>query len=111
MDAQGEQKGRASRKAIRFPVSFDVELSWRDQKMGALVHDISCGGMMISAHNLPSENCPMIIRAIGLNACGHLVWKTENLAGVAFDDPIDPLAVFRDNSPSYKSARPTRSAP
>ena len=111
MDARTEQEARASRKGTRFPVSFDVELIWGGEKMRALVHDISCGGIMISGQNLPPENCPVAIHAIGLEAHGRLVWRTECLAGVAFDDPIDPLAIFRNNSPLYKGVRRTRGVP
>ena len=88
---------RDSRSALRFPTKLEAVLRIGRERMPIVIGDLSRTGALVCGPMLPLRGQRVALVARGLEVSATVVWSAEDSCGLSFHDPIDPLAVVRDN--------------
>lgn len=98
-----------ARRAQRFPTNFVGEIVVLRKHLLVMITNISRGGALLKADDLPSSGEEVILTARSLDVVGTVAWAERGFAGIRFHRDIDPLEIVRQNADEMRLFRTMRS--
>lgn len=96
------------RRNTRFATAFKATLQVDGTLTSVIIGDISADGALIRSKLLPAIGARVRLVAKSLFVRGRIMWRREGLAGVSFDNSVDPLHVVRENIDYFDEYRKRR---
>lgn len=98
------------RRDIRFATSFRAELVDAGKLVSVTVGNISEGGALLIGNRLPLLGARVVLKTENLDLTGRVIWRREDLAGINFEQRVNPLCIVRANTDHFQAYRERRAA-
>ncbi len=98
MDVAGQTAlkivGEDSRRAVRTRVLLRAALRTSGRDYPVRLRDVSATGVRVEADELPRRLTDVVVERGAFSAFGQVVWVGGRVAGIEFDEPLDPNDMF-----------------
>src|SRR4051794_22353201 len=84
-----------NRRASRSPVMLRAQIEVGEQSETVILRNLSAGGALIEGKWLPAVGSVIVFVRNELRVQARIAWVQRNLAGVAFECPLDRAELLR----------------
>ena len=95
MSTFGKCSGGGRRSAQREPAPLIATLSTVTRSDRAIVADLSATGVRLVGERLPQKGELLEVSIESMRAFGIVVWSEGAMCGIAFDEPLSPIALSK----------------